>query len=83
MSPLHPRQETIQSSIEYQLRPLLAQEATEILARTMAHIVHRDPRQFPALTNLFREAFSAEHKYLCTRPSPGGPDGYHRSTGAT
>jgi hypothetical protein len=83
MSPLHPRQQTIQSSIEFQLRPLLAQEAVEVLARAMAHVVHRDPRQFPQLTDLFREAFSAEHKYLCTRPAPGGPDGFHRSTGAT
>jgi hypothetical protein len=76
MSPLHPRQETIQSSIEYQLRPLLAQEAVEILARTMAHIVNRDPRQFPQLTDLFREAFSAEHKYLNSQRVAGGPSGF-------
>jgi hypothetical protein len=85
MSPLLPRNQTIQSSIEFQLRPLLSAEAVEILARTMAHIIHRAPRQFPQLTDLFREAFAAEHKYLCTRPTSGGPDGFHRSssTGAT
>jgi hypothetical protein len=64
MTPLHPRQQTIQSSIEFQLRPLLAQEAVEILARTMAHIVSRDIRQLPQLTTLFREAFTAEQNYL-------------------
>jgi hypothetical protein len=82
MTPHQPRQQTIQSSIEFQLRPLMSAEAVEILARTMAHIVRRDPRQFPQLTDLFREAFSAEHKYLCTRPRAGGPDVYHR-TGVT
>jgi hypothetical protein len=80
MAPLHPRQQTIQSSIEFQLRPLISAEAVEILARTMAHIIHRDPRQFPQLTDLFREAFSIEHKYLCSRPAPGGPDGFRRSS---
>jgi hypothetical protein len=77
------RKVTTQRDVQNMLQPFMASEAIEILARTMAHIVHRDPRQFPALTNLFREAFSAEHKYLCTRPAPGGPDAYHRSTGAS
>jgi hypothetical protein len=39
-------------------------EAVEILARVMAHIVNRDPREFPHLTELFRTAFAAEHTYL-------------------
>jgi hypothetical protein len=71
MPPLHPRTQTIQSSIEYQLRPLLLSEATEVLARVMAHVVARDPRQFPQLTNLFKEAFAAEHNYLNSRRTRG------------
>jgi hypothetical protein len=45
----------------------MSDEAVEILARTMAHIVHRDVRQFPQLTDLFRLAFAAEHNYLNAR----------------
>jgi hypothetical protein len=77
MTPLHPRHETIQSDIEYQLRPLMSSEAVEILARIMAHLVNRDPAQYITLTDLFRHAFGSEYGYL-TR-SRDDTDTYHRS----
>jgi hypothetical protein len=79
MTPLHPRHETIQSDIEYQLRPLMASEAVEILARIMANLIARNPAQFTTLTDLFKHAFAAEHGYLSSRHAPGEPDDYHRS----
>jgi hypothetical protein len=43
----------------------------------MARIVHRDTRQLKQLTDVFREAFLAEHNYLCSRHTmAGGPDGW-------
>jgi hypothetical protein len=53
-----------QLDIERQLRSLMASEAVEVLARIMAHIVNRDTRQLPALTEQFKAAFTAEHSYL-------------------
>jgi hypothetical protein len=79
MTALHPRKQTIQSDIEYQLRPLMSSEAVEILARVMANIIARDPRQFTQLTDLFKHSFAAEHGYLSSRHTPGEPDTYHRT----
>jgi hypothetical protein len=43
MPKLEPRKQTIQSDIEYQLRPLMSSEAVEVIARVMAHIVALTP----------------------------------------
>jgi hypothetical protein len=61
---LQDRKLAIQLEMERQLRGLMAEEAVEVLARIMAHVVNRDPSQFPTLTELFRNAFAAEHQYL-------------------
>ena len=71
---------TIQRSFERELRDFLSHEAVEILARVMAHVVHRDIRQFPALTEQFKKSFAAEHNYLNSQTTSGGPDAYHRSS---
>jgi hypothetical protein len=74
MPVLKPRHETIQSDITYQLRSLMDDEAVEIIARVMAHIVSRDYLRFPQLTTLFREAFTAENNYLLQqRTREGSP----------
>jgi hypothetical protein len=39
MTPLPPRKFSIQNDITAKLRPLMATEAVEILARVMAHII--------------------------------------------
>jgi hypothetical protein len=83
MPKLEPRKQTIQSEIEYQLRPLMSSEAVEVQARVMAHIIARDPRQFTQLTDLFKHAFASEHGYLSSRQTSTGPDSYHRSTSRT
>jgi hypothetical protein len=80
MSKPEPRSATTLREIEYQLRPFLASEAVEIIARVMARTVARDPRQFIELTELFKHAFAAEHGYLSSRQTPTGPDAYNRRT---
>jgi hypothetical protein len=80
MPRLEDRKLTIQLNIENRLRPLMSSEAVEILARIMAHIVNRDTRQLPQLTEQFKAAFAAEHTYLAQcrsraqsqRTNPGG-----------
>jgi hypothetical protein len=79
MSKPEPRCATNLREIEYQLRPFLASEAVEIIARCMARIVAREPRQFIELTELFKHAFAQEHGYLSSRQTSTGPDAYHRT----
>jgi hypothetical protein len=74
MPRLEPRTYTIQKTIEHELQPLLSSEAVEIIARIMARLVNRDPRQSHQLTELFKAAFLAENEYLTqqrTRRSEG------------
>ena len=39
----------------------MSSEAVEVLARVMADLIARDTRQFTALTDLFKDAFSKEY----------------------
>jgi hypothetical protein len=71
------RTEAIQYDIDAQLRPVSQDEAVITIARVMARIVHRDIKQLPHLTEVFRKTFAAEHHYLCSRPRAGGPAGFH------
>jgi hypothetical protein len=71
-----PRTETLQYDIDAQLRPVSQDEAVIVLARVMARVCHRDIKQFPHLTAVFRQTFSAEHNYLCERHRSGGPGGF-------
>ena len=64
MPRLEPRTFTIQQDLERQLRPLMSSEAVEVLARVMADLIARDTRQFTALTDLFKDAFSKEYDYI-------------------
>ena len=49
MTPLPPRQFSIQNDITAKIRPLMAAEAIEILARATAHVMARDASQCPYL----------------------------------
>jgi hypothetical protein len=71
------RTEAIQYDIDAQLRPVSQDEAVIVLARTMAHVCHRDIQQLRHLTDVFRTTFAAEHNYLCERRVSGGPSGFH------
>jgi len=42
----------------------MSSEAVEVLARVMADLIARDTRQFTALTDLFKDAFSKEYDYI-------------------
>jgi hypothetical protein len=80
MSKPEPRSATTLREIEYQLRPFLASEAVEIIARCMARIVAREPRQFIELTELFKHSFAQEHDFhLHSRQTSTAPDAYNRS----
>ena len=71
MTPLPPRQFSIQNDITTKLRPLMAAEAIEILARATANIMARDASQCSYLLNRFRHALENEYEYLSTRHSTG------------
>ena len=71
MSKPDPRHYTQQREIERQLANFLDSEAIEILARVTAHVMARDPRQFPHLANLFKHALDREYTYLTTRHREG------------
>ena len=53
-----------QREIERQLLNFMSPEAIEILARVTAHVMARDPRQFPHLANLFKHVLDREYTYL-------------------
>jgi hypothetical protein len=58
------RKLTLQLNFERELRSLMTAESVEIVAKIMAHLVHRDLRQRQQLTELFRNTFLAEDTYL-------------------
>jgi hypothetical protein len=71
MTPLPPRQFSIQNDITAKLRPLMAAEAIEILARATANVMARDASQSSHLINRFKHALDSEFAYLATRHSTG------------
>jgi hypothetical protein len=67
MTPLPPRQFSIQNDITAKLRQFMSPEAIEILARATAHIMARDPSQFANLAHLFKHALDREYTYITSR----------------
>jgi hypothetical protein len=68
MTPLNdPRKYTLLRDITRQLNFFMSSEAIEILARATAHVMSRNPAEFPHLANLFKHALDREYTYLTTR----------------
>jgi hypothetical protein len=67
MSKPHPRSFTAVREIEFQLKPFMATEAAEILARVFSRLIANNPRQFTQLTDQFKHTFGQEHDYLTSR----------------
>jgi hypothetical protein len=55
---------TIQADIQHMLRPMMSEEAVMMLARVMAFTIAQDTRQFPHLTEVFKNTFAAEYGYI-------------------
>jgi hypothetical protein len=67
MPATEPRSHAIQRDFERGLSPFLQTEAASILARVMASVVARDPKQFSEVTGVFRDSFSSEYDYQTRR----------------
>jgi hypothetical protein len=65
--PVEPRSYTTQRDFERGLSPFLQTEAAAILARVMASVVARDPKQFGEITSVFKLTFNQELDYHTRR----------------
>ena len=67
MPATEPRSHAIQRDFERGLSPFLQTEAASILARVMASVVARDPKQFSEVTSVFKLSFNQELDYQTRR----------------
>jgi len=67
MSKPSPRHYTVQRDFERQLANCTTEEAIEILARTTARILAREPSQFTNTAKLFKREMDREFAYLTSQ----------------